>query len=53
MPVEDSARTIRDNLRFVEGDSKVEGFEVYETVTAKRTQLFVERYITLRRTSVP
>jgi len=43
MPVEESTRKIRDNLRFVEGDSKVEGFEVCETVTAKEAQLFVER----------
>ena len=53
MPVEDSARTIHDNLRFFEGDSKVEVFEVCEIITAKEAQLFVERYITLIRTSVP
>jgi hypothetical protein len=53
MSVEGSARSIRDNLRFVEDDSKVEGFEVCERVAAKEAQLFVERYITLRRTSVP
>ena len=53
MPVEGSARTIRDILCFVEGGSKVEGFEVCETVTAKEAQLSVERYITLRRKSLP
>jgi hypothetical protein len=37
------ARKIRNNLRFVGGDSKVEGFEVCETVTAKEAQLFVGR----------
>ena len=35
MPVEGGARTIRDILRFVEGDGTVEDFEVCETVTAK------------------
>jgi hypothetical protein len=43
MPVEGGAGPIRDNLRSVEGESKVEGFEVYETVTAREAQLFVER----------
>jgi hypothetical protein len=40
MPVESGARTVRDNLRFVEGDGKVEGFEVCETVTVKGPTVF-------------
>jgi hypothetical protein len=43
MPVEGSARPIHDNLLFVKGDRKVEGFKVCKTITAKEAQLFVER----------
>jgi len=43
MPVDGGARKIRNNLSFVEGDSKVEGSEFCETVTAKEAQLFVGR----------
>jgi hypothetical protein len=43
MSVEGGARSTRDHLFIVEGDSKVEGFEVCEPFTAEEAQLFVER----------